>query len=138
MQSGYIVVYAPDHPLAQAKGLVLEHRKIAWDAGLLDDPSLIVHHRNGVKDDNRIENLEVLTAAEHMAEHESAGRAQRAKTHCPQGHPYDEANTWRNAAGHRSCRACNRDHLRRLRGLRAEHREELEARYPDRFPGRIA
>jgi hypothetical protein len=28
------------------------------------------------------------------------------RTHCPQGHPYDEANTYVNARGHRQCRAC--------------------------------
>ena len=28
------------------------------------------------------------------------------KTHCPQGHPYDEANTYR-WRGHRLCRACH-------------------------------
>lgn len=32
----------------------------------------------------------------------------RARTHCPSGHPYDEANTWISSAGHRQCRACNR------------------------------
>lgn len=39
--------------------------------------------------------------------------AQRAKTHCPQGHPYDEANTRykpRPGGGvNRVCRACARD-----------------------------
>ena len=30
---------------------------------------------------------------------------QRRKTHCPQGHPYDEANTARRSGG-RFCRAC--------------------------------
>ncbi len=29
-----------------------------------------------------------------------------AKTHCPQGHPYDEANTFRQTSGARGCRAC--------------------------------
>lgn len=33
------------------------------------------------------------------------------KTHCPQGHPYDEANTYRSKTG-RVCRACGRDRRR--------------------------
>ena len=28
------------------------------------------------------------------------------KTHCPQGHPYDEANTYYYSTGKRACRAC--------------------------------
>lgn len=37
----------------------------------------------------------------------TAGRYPRPQTHCPQGHPYDEENTyvWR---GNRKCRACRR------------------------------
>lgn len=31
---------------------------------------------------------------------------QTLKTHCPQGHPYDESNTYVNAKGHRQCREC--------------------------------
>lgn len=30
------------------------------------------------------------------------------KTHCPHGHPYDEANTLRPSRGGRVCRACAR------------------------------
>lgn len=31
------------------------------------------------------------------------------RTHCPQGHPYDEANTRRNKKGGRACRTCERE-----------------------------
>jgi len=37
-----------------------------------------------------------------------AGRKNREKTHCLQGHPYDEANTYITPTGKRACRACNR------------------------------
>lgn len=46
-------------------------------------------------------------------------RLRAAKTHCPQGHPYDEVNTYRNPAkpNSRQCRACtrraNREYYRR-------------------------
>lgn len=36
----------------------------------------------------------------------------RAKTHCPYGHPYDEANTYITKRGHRNCRACSRERSR--------------------------
>jgi hypothetical protein len=34
-------------------------------------------------------------------------------THCPQGHPYDEANTLYRRNGHRVCRQCNRERVQR-------------------------
>lgn len=42
------------------------------------------------------------------------GKFQRRKTHCPQGHPYDEKNTYRNS-GSRKCRTCNRIRAQALR-----------------------
>ena len=44
------------------------------------------------------------------------------RTHCPQGHPYDEANTYYGANGKRACRACNRDYQRnKYTGTKATH-----------------
>lgn len=53
-----------------------------------------------------------------LAANTRAGRrAQLRKTHCPQGHPYDEANIYLTAGGHRQCRACNRARARRRASL---------------------
>ena len=57
---GYMYVFQPDSVMANNKGFVLEHRMVlATHLGrpLLPDES--VHHVNGVKDDNRVENLEL-------------------------------------------------------------------------------
>ncbi len=43
------------------------------------------------------------------------GRTNKAKTHCPQGHPYDVANTYIDPRGGRKCRICNADRGRALR-----------------------
>ncbi|WMM74441.1 HNH endonuclease [Rhodococcus pyridinivorans] len=60
---GAILLYEPQHPAAikggSTDGYVLEHRKVAWDAGLLTDLSQTVAHINGDRSDNRIENLRV-------------------------------------------------------------------------------
>lgn len=67
--NGYRVIWKPSHPLAMSDGYVYEHRMVAWDAGLLTDPALHVHHLNENKRDNRLENLEVVTADEHARRH---------------------------------------------------------------------
>lgn len=40
---------------------------------------------------------------------------QRRRTHCPQGHPYDEENTWVDTSGRRRCRKCRRVHRRAMK-----------------------
>lgn len=70
--TGYVEVWSPNHPQAMKKGYVLEHRMVLHDAGIEIPSGMHVHHINGDKLDNRRENLEVLTPAEHRARHHEA------------------------------------------------------------------
>jgi len=80
---GYLEIFQPSHPLAKKNGYVLEHRMIAYDAGLIRDPKMQVHHKNGNKQDNRLENLEVTTCAEHTKHHwKGAKRKPFSKERC--------------------------------------------------------
>lgn len=64
--SGYILVFiGKGEPGASKSGHILEHRKVMQDhleRPLLDHEN--VHHKNGHKDDNRIENLELWSRSQ--------------------------------------------------------------------------
>lgn len=84
---GYVNLWDPTHPCRKANDYVLEHRAVACTMlGRPLRPGEVVHHKNGVKDDNRPENLEVFsTNAEHLR-HELTGR-------CPAWTPEGRART---------------------------------------------
>lgn len=98
--------------------------RLAGDAhGDLD-----AHHLCGVRACVNPEHLELMTRAAHARVHGfGSGEARGASllrknlTHCKNGHPFDEANTYVTTKGQRQCRACNNErskaryHLRRKR-----------------------
>lgn len=61
-KAGYVMVRTPGHPRAKRSPYVFEHILVAEAMlGRYLEPGESVHHRNGVRDDNRPENLELWT-----------------------------------------------------------------------------
>jgi HNH endonuclease len=72
--NGYIKIYKPDHHFSDSKGYVKEQRLVYEqhnNCNLL--PWALVHHKNENKQDNRIENLEVMNRSTHTRTHNPIG-----------------------------------------------------------------
>lgn len=63
-QAGYVLIHQPYHPAANCQGRVMEHRLVMESIigrSLFRDET--VHHINGIRDDNRPENLELWSSS---------------------------------------------------------------------------
>lgn len=62
---GYIYIRSIGHPRAQNNGYVREHI-LVWEAANRPLPKVwVIHHLNGIKNDNRLENLVALPKKNH-------------------------------------------------------------------------
>lgn len=67
---GYCQILMPDHPRADTSGYVMEHIVVWEDAtGSSVPENCVVHHLNGDKTDNRIENLCLMQRGAHTVFH---------------------------------------------------------------------
>lgn len=69
-RKGYNLLYIPNHPRADRNGRVFEHI-VVWEEYYNEDVSeeYVIHHINGIKDDNRVENLQKMKFGEHTTYH---------------------------------------------------------------------
>jgi len=62
-KSGYVLLYLPNHPNASVNGQYAEHRLVMEQKlGRLLVRNENVHHKNGIRNDNRPENLELWSS----------------------------------------------------------------------------
>lgn len=69
-KDGYVYVYLPEHPYSSKDGYVMEHILVMEaHIGHYITRDYVVHHKNHIRDDNRIENLQLMTFREHAGFH---------------------------------------------------------------------
>ena len=79
---GYILIYSPEHPNANASGYIFEHRLIMERyLGRLLKSNEYIHHINEDRADNRIENLKLVSKGEHTKIHKILIRRRRDMRH---------------------------------------------------------
>ena len=72
------------------------------------------------------DHLEPVTPRENILRGNTLPAKNANKNHCIHGHPFDEANTYINSNGSRSCRTCKREWARR-QSKKKRHEEGVTA-----------
>lgn len=78
-------VFLPEHPNADKRGRVYEHRAVLENKlGRLLSADEVGHHRNEIGDDNREENLEAMLWNDHASHHSGQRPRNEVTASCPQ------------------------------------------------------
>lgn len=68
---GYVWVYAKGHPGFPGAESVKEHHLVWWEhTGQRVPKGYVLHHKDHNKTNNAFENLQLMTRADHMREHD--------------------------------------------------------------------
>lgn len=97
-------------------GKMLRAHRVYYEKACGPIPSgLVLDHLCRVRSCVNPDHLEPVTRGENVMRGSTLPALNATKTHCPNNHPYDEANTRINKRGSRSCRACDRERAQALR-----------------------
>jgi hypothetical protein len=105
---GYGIFAVTDSPVTNSAGYAYAHR---YAYTLLVGPipeGKQLDHLCRVRHCVRPSHLEPVTVRQNLMRGQTHAAHNAAKTHCPKGHPYDAANTWRDGKGKRVCLICKR------------------------------
>lgn len=99
------------------RGYPLRAHRVAWEYLRGSIPNeRVVDHRCRNRACVNPEHMELVTNRENIVRGVSPSAINGRKTHCKNGHPFDEENTYRPPRGGRQCRTCQR--LRNRRSVR--------------------
>jgi hypothetical protein len=80
-RDGYIRLYLPDHPWPRKGGYVLAHvAAMELHIGRRILPREVVHHRDHDRQNNALDNLELMDCAEHMRQHHANDGPRNTRT----------------------------------------------------------
>lgn len=117
--SGYVFVRQPGHPNADTRGYVREHVLVMSQH--LGRPMIegeVVHHINGIRNDNRLENLQVMTQNTHT-KHHHVGTYKPQSLKNLRGHTSEEMrHIWDTTRAHerekpKTCDNCGKEYFRK-------------------------